>query len=462
MQKSKKLDQGVLDELRNSFRGDLVVEGDEEYQKSIEVLWNLMHHHIRPLLIVQPRNSRDVSTAIKWAARNGIPLTVKGGGHNSSGRSLLQDGLVIDLGRHMTGVRVDTEKRTALVQGGCTWRDVDFETAAFGLAVPGGVVSSTGVGGLTLGGGWGFLTKQYGLTADNLISIDVVLGDGTLITCSENSYQDLFWALRGGGGNFGVATAFLFKLHPVAPKVYGGLFFFPIEKIQEIIGTYRKILPGLPPKAVLFPLITLHPENPSKRVLGFVAFYEGSENEGAIHFKDILDYGPLINMLGETTYDEFQMMMDKITPRARYYWKSGFIKDITPEILELCLEGMEKYPSALGGILFENYFPESWGKGLHDNTAFPHKRNQFCLLLDCEWNDPKDDSSVISWCRETFAKLEKYFVGAYLNFSPDDDKERIFSRNMDKLVEIKKKYDPKNVFCHTNNNLPMEPRQISA
>jgi len=453
------LNEAQLEELRNSVRGDILLPKDPEYDKCRKGLWNVMHHEKEPLVIVQPRGPAAVAAAVKFAVKHSIPLTVKGGGHNSSGRSLIHQGMVIDLGKYMRSVRVDPANNTVYVEGGATWEDVDYETSSFGLAVPGGVVSETGIGGLTLGGGWGWLTKQHGLSIDNLLLADMVLADGSQVTASPMSNEDLFWAIKGGGANFGVVTGFLFRAHRISPIVYGGAILFPIAKVHEVIDTYNKIYKSFPKNAVVYPAFSSHPGDPNERVLIFLFYFEGPQAEAEKVIQPLLDHGPVLNIMSEKSHPEMQKFINAFTPSGRYYWKAGFVPQLSPEILDLALDCFKSYPSPLGGIIFEDYFPNEWGSrgGTTSSDSFPHRRKQFCMLLDTSWADPKDDKKCLEWVKTTYARMEKHFVGSYLNFSPDDE-DKVFAGNREKLLQVKRKYDPSNLFCHTNNNLlPPQP-----
>lgn len=332
------LQEDTLDQFKTALRGALIQAGDATYDEARTIYNAMIDRH--PALIARCVDVADVISAVNYARQHDLLVSIRSGGHNGPGLSLCDDGLVIDLSC-MRGIRVDPEARTARVDAGCTWGDVDHATHAFGLATVSGIISTTGVGGLTLGGGHGYLSRKYGLTIDNLLAADVVLADGRLVTASEDEHADLFWALRGGGGNFGVVTSFLYQLHPV-DTIFGGPTFWSLDQAEDVLRWYREFLPNAPedlygffaflqvPPAPLFPEALHH-----QKVCGVVWCYTGPREQAEATFKPVLEFGPpAFEHLGEMPYPALQSVFDPFYPPGyQWYWKGDFVRDLTDEAI---------------------------------------------------------------------------------------------------------------------------------
>jgi hypothetical protein len=455
-----KLEAQQLEQLKKTILGNVLSPGDAEYDKARNELYNVVHREKKPLLIIQPRGTADVITAVNFARSSGVPISVKGGGHNSAGRSLIDNGLTIDLHKFMRGIHVNPITKTANVQCGALWNDFNWELHPHNLGTPGGIISTTGVSGLTLGGGWGWLTPQYGLACDNVLSADVVTADGKFVVCNEKQNTDLFWAIRGGGGNFGVVTNLEFQLYDVSPVVSGGFLLFSPDKADKLLEAFTKLHSNLPKKAVAFMGVT-HVPPTFDLFLMCPTFYEGPRSEYEKIFKPLLDLDPMKNLL-ECPFRDFCSAFDGMFAPTRTYWKASFIKTSSFEqSVRQAIEEVKNSPDKIGTIVFENYFNgDFWPSIASDKTAFPHRSGQqYMLFVFPSWNTPEKDEQGNQWCKEIYSKFEKQglFIGAALNFQPDDP-DKVFSANKQKLVQIKSKYDPFNMFANTNNALKVEPK----
>jgi len=435
--------------------GSVLFPSDPGFHETCSELYNVMHHSKRPALIVQPRGAADVIIALEFARAQELCVVVKAGGHNSSGRALIDGGMTIDLHKYMRGVHVDPVTRVATVQGGAIWRDFDWELAPHLLATAGGVVSSTGVAGLTLGGGWGWLTPQHGLACDNLLCAEVVTANGSILQCNEENNSDLFWALRGGGGNFGVVTSLSFRLHPVAPLVSGGALFFEISRLEEVVTVYQTVIKTLPNKAVSF-LAIQKLGDPGNTYMGIMimTFYEGPRSEYEKQFEPFFNLKPKGQLIVTCPWREFQGLYDPMFQPTRCYWKAGFVHGLSLETVKAAAEAVKQSPGQEGTIMFENYFHGTiWPTVPSDRTAFPHRASeQFMLFIDSHWSDSSMDEAGTKWAHDTHSKFAHLFHGAPQNFTQDDP-ERVFSQAKNRLLQIKQKYDPKNVFGNTSNTL---------
>ena len=383
---------------------------------------------------------------------------MRGGGHNIGGRASCDGGLMVDLS-WMRGVEVDPVARTAHVQGGALWRDVNRETQLFGLATTGGVVSSTGVGGLTLGGGLGWLMPKYGMALDNLVSVNVVLADGRVVKASQADHADLFWAVRGGGGNFGVAASFEFGLHRVGPMVTGGLVAHPFAHAKDVLRFFRDTAAHAPDDLMLVGAIQTAPDGATK-VAGIAAGHFGSPESGAAAVAPIKKFGhPIMDVLGPIPYTQLNMMLDQSLPRgARNYWKSHFLPELTDGAIDALVDGYAQTPSPMAAIVIEHFHGAPTRVPLSD-TAFTLRTPGFNVLVLSQWKDHGDDARAIAWGKSTYAAV-KAFGGPnrYMNYLDADDSGDValkaaYGPNLPRLRELKKKYDPTNVF-HLNVNIP--------
>jgi FAD/FMN-containing dehydrogenase len=449
--------------LRMAFRGSLIVPGDAEFSEARKV-WNGMIDR-RPGLIAQCSGAADVIAAVNFARTHGLLVAVRGGGHSWPGHSVCDDGLMIDLSR-MRSVRVDLATKTVRAQGGALWGDVDHESQAFGLATSGGVVSTTGIGGLTLGGGsqtW--LIRGYGSTADNLVSADVVTAAGDLLRASETENADLFWALRGGGGNFGVVTSFEYRLHPVGPLVLGGPTFFLWDRAKEITDFYLQYVPDLPDEltTMLFywnaPPAPFLPESiHGQRVAIIAACYAGTAEAGEGVVAPIRALKPAVDMLAPLPYTGLQSMFDPLLPKGIYsYAKSDYFDKIPPAMVDDMIAWAERKPAPLS-LTHLNHFGGAMSRVANDATPFAHRDATFAFSQDAFWEGPEDTAANVKWVKDYWRAMRAHSPrGAYVNFMADEGEDRVresYRGNYDRLLQIKRKYDPANLFRLNQNIKP--------
>ncbi len=454
------LEKPGIETLKASLRGELIQPDDDGYDAARKVYNAMVDRH--PRLIVRCAGVADVIAAVNFARENKLTLSIRGGSHNVAGFAVCDDGLVIDLSR-MRSVRVDPKKRTARAEGGCTWGDFDHATHAFGLATTGGILSTTGIAGLTLGGGFGYLTRKYGLSCDNLISVDVVTADGQFITASADENEDLFWGVRGGGGNFGVVTSFEYKLHPVS-TVLGGPVLYPIEKTGEVLRFFRDYMATAPEDLGAVFAFLIAPAAPfipeplhGVTMCAIIACYSGPMEKAEEVVKPIRQFGPpALDLLGPIPYPVLQSMFDALLPPGlQHYWKSDFAKELTDEAIEGHVKHGPKVPTVestmhlvpIGGAL------QRVGK---DETAFNYRDAQFVHVIAAMYPNPADTPKNMEWVREYWSALHPYSAeGTYINFMMDEGEERIraaYRENYERLVALKNKYDPTNLF-HMNQNI---------
>jgi FAD/FMN-containing dehydrogenase len=449
----------TIDQLRESVRGSVVTADDPSYDEAREVLNAMIDK--RPRAIVRCVNTGDVMAAVGFARDNGIDLAVRGGKHSVPGFGTTE-GVVADLSP-MRGVRVDPVRRTARVDGGATWGDVNTATYPFGLAVTGGIVSTTGVGGLTLGGGIGHLARGLGLSCDNLLSADVVTADGNLVIASEDENADLFWALRGGGGNFGAVTSFEFKLSPVK-DIYGGPMFIELEHAADVLRFYREFIKDAPEQLGAFPAFHLAPPLPfvpadrhGDPFLLMVVCWAGPIEEGERVLKPIRDAAPVFaEGVGPMPYHALNSAFDALSgPGLQHYWKANFVKELTDDVIAAHLEYGPKAPAVNTAV---HIYPINGAvqRVAPGDTAFAYRDASFATVIAGMWPDPADNESATKWVRDYYAATAPHSEeGGYINFMADDDQDRIrdnYKDNYDRLVQLKQKYDPGNLF-HLNQNI---------
>jgi FAD/FMN-containing dehydrogenase len=461
------IDNSALEDLRNALKGTAYTKETAEYDEYRKI-WNGMIDKY-PALIVRCEGTADVITAVKFAREHALPVAIRGGGHNVSGNAVCDDGLVIDLSL-MRSVRVDPEQGVVRAEGGAKLGDIDHEAQAFGLAVPVGVVSRTGVGGLSLHGGMGFLTRNYGLTSDNLIGADVVTADGNVLVVNENSNPDLLWALRGGGGNFGVVTSFEFRAHPVGPQVWMGIVFYPAEKATEVMQFFRQFMINAPDEIMAIavywnaPLEEPFPEeHRGEPVIVLAACHSGplEKGEGAIQpFREV-DV-PLADWSGPMPYLAAQKLFDPEYPDGRrYYWKSIYLNNLDDEVIRTLNDYAARRPSPLSSVDVWS-LGGAFGRVKPDETAFSKRNSPFLLGIEANWNDPAADSDNITWARNLYHAAEKFSPGgAYLNFpgfaeEGEELLKKSYDGNFEKLQKIKAKYDPENFFKGNFNIRPVK------
>ncbi|WP_363464519.1 FAD-binding oxidoreductase [Halogeometricum borinquense] len=445
--------------------GDLIRPTDAGYDDA-RAVWNgMIDKH--PALIARCQGVADVVAAVNFARENDVLVAVRGGGHNVSGNAVCDDGLVIDLSE-MTGVRVDPAAQTAWVQAGATWADLDRETQLFGLATPGGVVSDTGIAGLTLGGGIGHLRRKYGLSCDNLRSVELVTADGEFLTASTDENEELFWGLRGGGGNFGVVTAFEFDLHPVGPDVATCLVFYPGDQLHDCLQAYRAYaesspdevssltFAGVMPDAELFSADVLHDFK-----IAFMGCYAGSAEEGESALASLREFAePIADFSGTMPYTDFQQLLDEDYPDGmRYYWKSLYLDGLSDSAIERIGHWAETAPSPLSTV-------DVWqlGGAITDvdteESAFAGRHAPFLLGVEANWEDSENDDDNVAWVRDCLDDMRQFSDGSvYLNFpgffeEGDDMMRTTFGPAYERLVELKDEYDPTNRFSLNQNIAP--------
>ena len=456
---------GAIEELRGAIHGELITPGDPGYDEARKI-WNDVHDR-HPAVIVRCAGAADVMRAIELARSEDLPLAVRGGGHSIPGYSTNDGGVVIDMSA-MRGVRVDPDARRAVAQAGATWADFDHETQAFGLAVTGGLVSTTGIAGFTLGGGIGWLMRKHGLTADNLVSADMVTAEGRLVHASENENQDLFWALRGGGGNFGVVTAFEYRLHPVGPTVYGGAAFYPGERAREILRAYRDLVSDMPDELTTMVNLTTAPPVPflpeevhGKPVVAIVGAHAGTLEDGEAAMAPVRAAlgEPVADLFGPIPYVALQSLLDPLFAKgARNYMRSGFLHGIDDETIETLLEFYEKKSSPTSEIHVQ-HLDGAVGRVAPDATAFRHRRSPFLFNVVGRWTDPAEDQTHYAWGRALHLALEPHADGGvYVNFLDSEGDARVREAYGEdtyaRLQAVKDRYDPTNLFRLNQNIRP--------
>ena len=445
-----------LEQLRGAFSGHLLQAGDDGYDAARAVHNGLVDR--RPALIARCQNTADVADAVKYARGAGLDICVRGGGHNVAGRAVVDGALMIDLSS-MKGIHVDPTARTARVQGGAIWRELNRETAVHGLAVTGGAISSTGVAGLTLGGGLGWLMSNYGLAADNLLAVELVNADGDVLDVTAESDADLFWALRGGGGNFGVAASFEFRLHPVT-MVTGGLIAHPIDAAGDMLRFYREASAAASDDLTVFAALVHAPDGSGAKLAAMVVFHTGAPEEAERELAAFREWGsPLLIQVGPMPYEAMNTILDAGYPAGSLnYWLSSFTSGIPDGLVDTVVERFATVPSPMSAILFEHFHGAVCRVGVTD-TAVPHREKGWNLLLPTVWTDPADTERCTAWTRDTHAALAEHLTARrWLNYLGDDQDTNAvrdaYRPNYDRLVELKRRYDPQNVFHHNHNIAP--------
>jgi len=448
------LDAEHIETLSQNFSGLLLSPTDERYEVA-----RLVHNGLidkRPALIARCRGAADVATAVDFARQAGLEISVRGGGHSIAGRCVTTGGLMIDLAE-MKGMYVDPDAQTMRAQGGVLWSEFNRETAAHGLAVTGGAISTTGIAGLTLGGGLGWLMGIHGLAADNLTSVELVNADGAVLNITEESDPDLFWALRGGGGNFGVATSLEYRLHPLR-EVVGGLVAHPFEAAGDVLRFYRDFTASVPDELTIFAGLVYAPGSTDVRLAALVVCHAGSQEQAEKDLAPLRAFGdPIVAEVGPMPYPVMNTLLDDGFPRgALNYWKSSFVESLDDELIDVAIDRFESTPSPLNAILFEHFHGAVTRVGATD-TAVPHREKGYNLLLPSVWLDPADTDANVTWTRATFDALQPHFANRrWLNYFSDDDGadavRAAYGPNYDRLVEVKRRHDPENVF-YLNHNI---------
>ena len=450
-----------IEKVKNKVKGQIVLPDDPNYDE-VRKIWNAMIDR-RPAVIVQCAEADDVLHAIAYARKNGIEISIRGGGHNIAGSALCDNGVLIDLS-NMKTVRVDAQKRRAYVEPGATLGDFDKAVQAHGLATPVGINSTTGIAGLTLGGGFGWLTRKYGMTIDNLVSAEMVAADGRKIRVSKDENTDLFWAIRGGGGNFGVVTQFEFALYPVGPEILAGLLVFPIDQAKQVLEKYREFVKSAPEEFSVWVVLRKAPPLPflpgkvhGKEVVVLAIFYAGDIAEGEKLIDPLRSFGDAYGEhIGIQPYVQWQQIFDPLlTPGARNYWKSHNFIELSDGALNSIIKFVRKIPSPQCEI-FLGLLAGAANRVSSNAMAYGHRDAKFVLNVHGRWDEAAQDEICIAWARAFFEATASYAsAGAYVNFMTEDEGDRVaaaYGMNYARLKQVKKKYDPENIF-HNNQNI---------
>lgn len=445
-------------DVATTFSGKLLDPTDAGYDEARRVHNGLVDK--RPALIARCCGVADVVDAVNLTRKLGLEVAVRGGGHNVAGRATVDGGLVIDL-TPMKGIHVDPKNRTVRAQGGVTWAELNRETQLHGLAVTGGVVSSTGIAGLTLGGGVGWLMGKHGLALDNLRSVQIVTAEGKTSQASKDEEPDLFWAVRGGGGNFGVVTSFEFQLHPVGPMVTGGLIAHPFDCARDLLRFFRDCTVSLPDEHTIFGGLIHAPDRSGTKLAVLVTCHCGSLGAGERALRTLKQFGsPVMDALGPMPYCQLNSMLDPAYPKgALNYWKSSFLRELSDEAIDTMIECFARCPTPMGQLLMEHLHGAATRVPVND-TAFPHRSQGYNFLVLCEWIEQADNDRCIAWARETYAQMEPFFAsGRYVNYLGDDETGEpvaaAYGPNYRRLQQLKAKYDPKNFFRMNQNIRPL-------
>ena len=442
-------------DFRNNLGGTLLTAQDEGYEQA-RLVWN-GNIDRRPALIARCSGAADVIESVNFARNNNLLLSVRGGAHSAAGHATCDGGLVIDL-TPMKGIQVDPVGRTARAQGGVVWSELDHEAQAFGLAAPGGVVSNTGIAGLTLGGGLGWLMGKHGLSCDNLISMDVVTADGRFLTASADENAELFWGLRGGGGNFGVVTSFEYQLHQIGPIVLGGMVIHPMDKAKEMLRFYRDFARGLPDEAEAFVAMLTSPEGDP--IATMLLGYNGPIEEGERILAPAREFGPPIaDLVSPMPYTVRQTLIDDLAVHGlQRYWKSGYMPELSDELIDLIVDRATPLISPMSAIaLF--YVHGAATRVNPSDTAVGLRNSQWDFDIISQWEDPSENDKQFQWTRDFWAAVEPFATGGvYVNHIAGDEPERVAAAyggaNYEQLVDVKNQYDPTNLFRLNHNIKP--------
>ena len=461
----KTISPETLATLRGRLRGSAVLPGEEGYD-SARTIWNAMIDR-RPGLAIRCLGAADVMLAVKLARDEGLLLSVRGGGHNIAGNAICEGGLLIDLSL-MKSVQIDPQARIARVEPGALLSDFDKEAQAFGLVTPLGINSTTGVAGLALGGGFGWTTRKFGLTVDNLIAAQVVTAKGELVRASASENADLFWALRGGGGNFGIVTSFEFKLHALGPEVMSGLIVHPFADAAALLPQFRRVIADAPDELTVWAVMRKAPPLPfipaqwhGKEVLIFAACYSGDMKEGEKAMKPLRALGkPIADVIGPHPFTGWQAAFDPLlTPGARNYWKSHDFADLSDGAIKVIVDAAGHLPSPECEV-FIAHVGGAMGRVAPDAMAWSNREAHFVMNAHTRWRDPAEDARCIAWARQLYDAAAPFATGSvYVNFMPEDEPGRVekaYGRNYRRLAEIKRRYDPDNLFRMNQNIRPTD------
>ena len=454
-------------ELDGALRGAVLSDGEDGFEEA-RAIWNGMVDR-KPALVIRAMGTGDIRAAVNFARDHGLRMSVRAGGHQIAGLAVEEGALMLDLSQ-MRSVHVDPAARTARVEPGATLGDIDCETQVHGLAVPVGVNSTTGISGLTLGGGFGWITRKYGMTIDNLLSAEIVIADGTIVHVSETENPDLFWAIRGGGGNFGVVASFEFRLHPVGPEVLSGLIVHPFAEAAELLPKFRALCDTAPDELTIWSVLRKAPPLPflpeewhGREVLIFAACYAGDMAEGEAAMRELRALGsPIVDVIGPHPFVGWQAAFDPLlAPGARNYWKSRDFLTLGGGTIGAILDAVGQLPDPQCEV-FIAHVGGAMARVGSDATAFPQRDSHFTMNVHTRWDDPAKDAACIGWARDLFeATAAEAAPSVYVNFMPEDEADRLaeaYGGNLERLREIKARYDPANLF-RVNHNI--QPQRVT-
>ena len=459
---SVSISEDVIAALGDALVGDLLTPESAEYDDA-RSLWNAMIDR-RPALILDCRAEEDVSHAVKFAAEHSVRLSIFGAGHNIAGNAVCEGGLMISF-RKMKAIDVDPDSRTVRVEPGATLGDLDAATQAHSLAVPTGINSTTGIAGLTLGGGFGWLSRKYGMTVDNLLSARVVLADGSVVDASESENSDLFWGLRGGGGNFGVVTSFEFQAHSVGPEILSGLIVHPLSNAVEVLRAYRDFVKEAPDEVTVWAVMRKAPPLPflpddvhGTEILILAAMYTGDMSDGEAALAPLREIGePIADVIGPHPFTGWQQAFDPLlTPGERNYWKTHDFAELSDELIDKILGYIATLPDPQCEVFFAQV-GGAQGRVPDEATAYQGRSAAYVMNVHGRWSDASQDEGGIRWCRDLWNAIAQYATGeAYVNFMTEEEGDRLesaYGASYSRLVELKNRYDPSNLF-RMNQNIP--------
>lgn len=449
-------DRSIISTLKERFSGQILLPGDDGYDTQRRIHNGMIDR--RPAMIARCLVNADVVDALAVALDHNLEIAVRGGGHNVAGRAVCDDGMMIDLSL-MKGTWADPEQKRVRVQGGVTWGEFNRATQLHGLAATGGAVSSTGVAGLTLGGGFGFLKGKCGLTIDCLRSVELVTASGDVIQASQEDNEDLFWGLRGGGGNFGIATGFEFDLHAIGPLVHGGMITYPFDEARDMLKFLHDLNADAPDELTVLAGLTHARDGSGTKLAAMVPCHCGSAKDASAALERIRSFGtPVLDGLGQISYSALNQIFDPGVPNLDlYYWKSCFVEELGDEVIAALLEQFAHCPSTKTKIFIE-YFHGAAVRPEPGAMAYPHRTEGYSILIITQWTDPADNECNIAWARKTFDRLAPLALkSAYVNYMDDDESlarvKQAFGENFPRLQTLKDRYDPENIF-HRNQNIP--------
>jgi FAD/FMN-containing dehydrogenase len=454
MSSTTTFDPAQLETLTSRLSGSVLLPDDDGYDGARRVHNGMIDR--RPALIVRCRSAADTAAAVRFARTAGVEICVRGGGHNVGGLAVADGAVMVDLAE-MKSATVDPDARVVAAQGGMSWGELNAATAEHGLAVTGGAVSTTGIAGLTLGGGLGWLMAKYGLASDNLLAVELVTADGEILEVSAESHPDLFWALRGGGGNFGIATTLTYRLHPLT-MVTGGLIIHPIDVAPDLLRFYRDAVADLPDDLTVFAALVHAPDGSGAKLAGFAVFHTGDPEQAERDLEPFKTWGsPVMTEVGPMPYPVMNTMLDEAYPDGSLnYWLSSFTAGVPDGLIDALVERFESVPSKMSGLLLEHFHGAVTRVGVTD-TAVPHREEGWNLVISSVWLDPASTEENIRWTKESHAAFAEHLVERrWLNYLPDDQGDdavrAAYGPNWDRLLQVKRRYDPDNVF-HLNQNI---------